>query len=85
MQVIILLTRCSSRIAQKDIQALNELKALAKDNTTPAGGVSLFMSTALLCRKIRYQAIKYYEQACHVEETLWLLANARYFYLHGPG
>lgn len=45
-----------SRIAQKDIQALNELKALAKDNNAQAlAELALFMSTALLCRKIRYR------------------------------
>ncbi|MDI4740302.1 hypothetical protein MJN54_34130, partial [Salmonella enterica subsp. enterica serovar Kentucky] len=30
------------------------------------------------------QAIKYYEQACHVEEPYGCY-NARYFYLHGLG
>ncbi|EDT7195561.1 sel1 repeat family protein [Salmonella enterica subsp. enterica] len=74
-----------SRIAQKDIQALNELKALAKDNNAQALAELGFIYEYGVAVPIdMIQAIKYYEQACHVEEPYGCY-NARYFYLHGLG
>lgn len=74
-----------SRIAQKDIQALNELKALAKDNNAQAlAELGFIYEYGVAVPKDMIQAIKYYEQACHVEEPYGCY-NARYFYLHGLG
>ncbi|EBE2241721.1 sel1 repeat family protein, partial [Salmonella enterica] len=74
-----------SRIAQKDIQALNELKALAKDNNAQAlAELGFIYEYGVAVPKDTIQAIKYYEQACHVEEPYGCY-NARYFYLHGLG
>ncbi|EHS6173968.1 sel1 repeat family protein [Salmonella enterica] len=74
-----------SRIAQKDIQALNELKALAKDNNAQAlAELGFIYEYGVAVPKDMIQAIKYYEQACHVEEP-YFCYNARYFYLHGLG
>ncbi|EAC0471190.1 sel1 repeat family protein [Salmonella enterica subsp. enterica serovar Lika] len=74
-----------SRIAQKDIQALNELKALAKDNNAQAlAELGFIYEYGVTVPKDMIQAIKYYEQACHVEEPYGCY-NARYFYLHGLG
>ncbi|EGN9862459.1 sel1 repeat family protein [Salmonella enterica] len=74
-----------SRIAQKDIQALNELKALAKDNNAQAlAELGFIYEYGIAVPKDMIQAIKYYEQACHVEEPYGCY-NARYFYLHGLG
>lgn len=74
-----------SRIAQKDIQALNELKALAKDNNAQVlAELGFIYEYGVAVPKDMIQAIKYYEQACHVEEPYGCY-NARYFYLHGLG
>ncbi|MDI8083021.1 sel1 repeat family protein, partial [Salmonella enterica subsp. enterica serovar Kentucky] len=74
-----------SRIAQKDVQALNELKALAKDNNAQAlAELGFIYEYGVAVPKDTIQAIKYYEQACHVEEPYGCY-NARYFYLHGLG
>lgn len=74
-----------NRIAQKDVQALNELKILAKNNNAPALAELGFIYEYGVAVPIdTIQAIKYYEQACHVEEPYGCY-NARYFYLHGLG
>lgn len=74
-----------SRIAQKDVQALNELKALAKDNNAQAlAELGFIYEYGVAVPKDTIQAIKYYEQACNVEEPYGCY-NARYFYLHGLG
>ncbi len=57
-----------SRIAQKDVQALNELKALAKDNNAQTlAELGFIYEYGVAVPKDTIQAIKYYEQACHVE------------------
>ncbi len=54
-----------SRIAQKDVQALNELKALAKDNNAQALAELGFVYEYGVSVSVDIpQAIKYYEQAC---------------------
>ncbi|HAE2568816.1 TPA_asm: SEL1-like repeat protein, partial [Salmonella enterica] len=57
-----------SRIAQKDIQALNELKALAKDNNAQALAELGFIYEYGVSVSVDIpQAIKYYEQACDLD------------------
>ncbi len=74
-----------SRIAQKDIQALNELKALAKDNNAQALAELGFIYEYGVSVSVDIpQAIKYYEQACDLDGDYGCF-NAAYFYEYGIG
>lgn len=74
-----------SRIAKKDVQALNELKALAKDNNAQALAELGFIYEYGVAVPIDIvQAIKYYEHACNLGGDFGCY-NARYFYQYGQG
>lgn len=74
-----------SCIVQKDIQVLNELKVLVKDNNVQVLvelGFIYEYGVVVLIDMI--QVIKYYEQVCYVEE-FYGCYNVCYFYLYGLG
>lgn len=74
-----------NRIAQKDVQALNKLKTLAKDNNAQALAELGFIYEYGVAVPIDIaQAIKYYEQACNLGGDFGCY-NARYFYQYGQG
>ena len=74
-----------NRIAQKDVQALNALKTLAKDNNARALAELGFIYEYGVAVPVDIaKAITYYEQACHLGGEYGCY-NARYFYQYGQG